>query len=108
MKKSIVLMALCLVLGVIVTSCKGEKKETKEAPEMQENHAADAADMAMNDIYQCPMDCEKGKTYDKEGKCPVCEMDLKKVEKEAKHEHENGEKHNDHDTDAKKTEAEKS
>lgn len=29
-------------------------------------------------VYQCPMDCEDGKTYDKPGKCPVCEMDLKK------------------------------
>lgn len=26
--------------------------------------------------YRCPMNCEKGKTYDKEGKCPVCGMNL--------------------------------
>src|SRR5687768_3215934 len=26
--------------------------------------------------YRCPMDCEKGKTYDKEGRCPVCGMKL--------------------------------
>jgi len=26
--------------------------------------------------YRCPMNCEKGKTYDKEGKCPVCGMQL--------------------------------
>jgi len=32
-------------------------------------------------IYQCPMDCEKGKTYDKPGKCPVCEMDFEEVKK---------------------------
>ncbi len=32
-------------------------------------------------LYQCPMDCESGKTYDKPGHCPVCEMDLEeKVE----------------------------
>lgn len=30
--------------------------------------------------YQCPMDCEEGKTYDKEGMCPVCEMELKPIE----------------------------
>ena len=78
MKKSIVLMALCLMLGVVVTSCKGEKKAAKEATEMQENHAADAADIAMNDIYQCPMDCEQGKIYDQPGSCPVCKMDLNK------------------------------
>lgn len=29
-------------------------------------------------VYQCPMDCEDGKTYDKPGQCPVCEMDLEK------------------------------
>lgn len=26
--------------------------------------------------YRCPMNCEKGKTYDKEGRCPVCGMNL--------------------------------
>ncbi|MDZ4792996.1 MAG: heavy metal-binding domain-containing protein [Bacteroidota bacterium] len=26
--------------------------------------------------YRCPMNCEKGKTYDKEGTCPVCGMKL--------------------------------
>lgn len=31
--------------------------------------------------YQCPMDCEEGKTYEKPGKCPVCEMDLEEVKK---------------------------
>ena len=32
------------------------------------------------EIYQCPMDCEDGKTYDKPGSCPVCKMDLTVVE----------------------------
>lgn len=26
--------------------------------------------------YRCPMNCENGKTYDKEGRCPVCGMKL--------------------------------
>lgn len=26
--------------------------------------------------YRCPMNCEKGKTYDKEGNCPICGMKL--------------------------------
>lgn len=34
------------------------------------------------EVYQCPMDCEKGKTYEKEGKCPVCGMDLELKTKE--------------------------
>ncbi len=32
-------------------------------------------------VYQCPMDCEKGKVYKKEGKCPKCSMELKAVKK---------------------------
>ncbi|MGL5891041.1 MAG: heavy metal-binding domain-containing protein [Bacteroidia bacterium] len=32
-------------------------------------------------VYACPMDCENGKTYEKAGKCPVCEMDLEAVTK---------------------------
>ena len=30
--------------------------------------------------YQCPMKCEKEKTYDKSGDCPVCGMKLKGIE----------------------------
>lgn len=30
--------------------------------------------------YQCPMDCEDGKTYEEAGSCPVCKMDLAEVE----------------------------
>ena len=29
--------------------------------------------------YICPMNCEKGKTYDQPGSCPVCHMDLEPV-----------------------------
>lgn len=31
-------------------------------------------------VYACPMKCEGGKTYSKEGTCPVCKMDLTKQE----------------------------
>jgi acetolactate decarboxylase len=31
-------------------------------------------------LYQCPMKCEDDKTYDTMGKCPVCEMDLEKID----------------------------
>ena len=33
--------------------------------------------MKMMKTYSCPMKCEGDKTYDKEGKCPVCKMNLK-------------------------------
>ncbi|WP_347922765.1 heavy metal-binding domain-containing protein [Pontimicrobium sp. SW4] len=80
MKKTLLILALMLSASTVLVSCKGEKKENNEEIEMTESHAADNADMAMNDVYQCPMDCEEGKTYDKEGNCPVCKMALKKVE----------------------------
>lgn len=39
-------------------------------------------------MYTCPMKCEKGKTYDKAGKCTACGMDLKEVKDEhAGHKH---------------------
>ena len=31
--------------------------------------------------YQCPMKCEGEKIYDKPGTCPVCKMDLEKMDK---------------------------
>jgi hypothetical protein len=34
-------------------------------------------------VYQCPMDCEKGKTYEQAGQCSVFGMDLEKVKKTA-------------------------
>ena len=56
-------------------------------------------EIAMNDAYICPMGCEDDKTYDKEGACPVCKMDLKKVEKEEESESDHDEsvehEHND-------------
>lgn len=30
--------------------------------------------------FQCPMDCEVGKTYTEPGSCPVCNMDLRQKE----------------------------
>lgn len=41
-------------------------------------------------MYQCPMDCEKGKTYDEEGSCPICKMDLKEKIKDSDFEHVGG------------------
>ncbi|MBI2280393.1 MAG: hypothetical protein HYU68_06850 [Bacteroidetes bacterium] len=42
----------------------------------------DAAKMKMDDktTYACPMKCEGDKTYEKEGKCPKCAMNLTKNE----------------------------
>jgi len=32
-------------------------------------------------VYQCPMDCEEGKTYSENVSCPICKMDLQLIDK---------------------------
>jgi hypothetical protein len=62
--KKIIIPAL--VLFMIACS---PKKETETNGKQDSTQVSSA-------VYQCPMDCEKGKTYDKPGQCPVCGMDL--------------------------------
>jgi len=56
-----------IISGAAITACGGETKTEATQP----------VEVA---TFQCPMDCEEGKTYDKAGICPVCEMELKAVE----------------------------
>jgi len=70
MKKIILVLAMIVAIGFTFTSCKNDKKE-----EIKEEATKDSA--SNEDVYQCPMDCEHGKSYTEEGKCPVCKMDLK-------------------------------
>lgn len=49
-----------ILLCTLVFSCKEKTKQ-------------DTATV----LYQCPMDCENGKTYTEKGSCSVCKMDLK-------------------------------
>jgi len=83
MKKSILLVITCFSLAVMSVSCEDNNKEVKV--EIHEEYGSEKRDLAYHDVYQCPMNCEKGKTYDKEGTCPVCKMNLQKVKKEADH-----------------------
>ncbi len=53
--------------GMMFTACGSEGTNGQEQT-------------AEKEVYQCPMDCEDGKTYDHEGQCPLCEMDLKKID----------------------------
>lgn len=83
------MLAVVTAITITVTSCKKDKKEEVKT----ETEAKEAAEevLASNDVlYQCPMDCEKGKSYTEAGKCPVCKMELKekKVDMEDDHEHE--------------------
>ena len=72
MKKIILIMLVMLTLSFVMNSCETKKEEKKE-------HVAT--------LYQCPMDCENGKTYEKEGSCPVCKMDIKSVKDDSAHKH---------------------
>jgi len=85
MKKTLFIFVAILSFSLLLTACKRDKKEdvkgVKAMEEMKmenhENHDHNTKKMASNVVYQCPMDCEKGKTYDKEGSCPICKMSLK-------------------------------
>jgi hypothetical protein len=59
---------LLIALGFSINSCSNSSPE-KKSEKIEEKI-----------LYQCPMDCEKGKTYDKPGQCSVCGMDFEKVE----------------------------
>ena len=65
-KKLILMLAVVAVVSFTFTSCKNDKKEETKTEQT-----------ASNELYQCPMDCEDGKSYTEPGTCPVCKMDLK-------------------------------
>jgi len=70
MKKLVLMFAVIAVVSIAFTSCKKDKKEEVKTEEAKEK-------MADNHLYQCPMNCEEGKSYTEEGNCPVCKMELK-------------------------------
>ena len=84
MKKIILVFAILFTISFSFTSCKVENKKVKK-----EQVSSDKKQDVEKVKYQCPMKCEKEKTYDKEGKCPICEMKLRKKVTE------NHEGHND-------------
>lgn len=68
MKKSFLISIISTgLLCIAIESCNNPTKTKSDQSEEKV-------------IYQCPMDCEKGKTYDKAGQCPECNMDLEKGE----------------------------
>ena len=75
MKKSILMIAFAIATLSTVSCDKKEKTETTTENEGHNHKEEDAHKLA----YECPMDCEKGKTYDKKGTCPVCKMELIEV-----------------------------
>ncbi len=97
MKKLILLIAVVLVVGFTVTSCKSDaEKEVEEVKtEIKEVVKEVVKETKSEEIamatYQCPMKCEGDKTYDKPGQCPTCKMDLAEVKAEAEEQEQEGE-----------------
>lgn len=65
--KNIIITSLALVMSLAVFSACGN------------DHSKHNQTAAPGSKYICPMNCEKGKTYDQPGTCPVCHMDLEPV-----------------------------
>lgn len=78
MKKIFFILTVMLSVSLMFTSCK-ESKKGEMNHESHEGHDHDnlKKEASSKVAYQCPMDCEKGKTYEAKGSCPVCKMDLK-------------------------------
>jgi hypothetical protein len=68
------LFTLCIALMPFLIGCADNKTNVAS------NSSADSStvknDGSHKHSYRCPMNCEKGKTYDKEGNCPICGMKL--------------------------------
>lgn len=80
MKKVVIILAIVASLTACNKSktaeANTEATTTEATTESHEHKEGEAHDEKV--AYVCPMDCEKGKTYDQPGKCPKCEMDLEK------------------------------
>lgn len=66
-----------IIVTISIPACSSNNDKTATATQpIDSTSSIQNKEMA---TYQCPMDCEKGKTYDKAGQCPVCNMDLEKI-----------------------------
>ena len=78
MRKSILILSFAIVAmaGISLISCTNSDKKTESTEQTKQ---------ISESKYQCPMKCEGDKTYDKAGSCPVCKMNLKKLDAEVVH-----------------------
>lgn len=70
LKKQIITATLLFTVTLFIASCGSNNSESDK----------DKTEQTKDAMYQCPMKCEGEKMYDKPGSCPVCNMDMKKVE----------------------------
>lgn len=57
-----------------------EGDEHSHGDESHEHSSEEMNQEISEEAYYCPMKCEGEKTYDEEGTCPTCGMDLVEVE----------------------------
>ena len=67
-----VIHTICIILLLATATGLTGCGNNGEGTEQHEGHE--------HGTYQCPMDCEAGKTYEEPGACPVCKMDLVEIE----------------------------
>ncbi len=73
--KNTLIAGLVLAMSVVAfNACKHDHSK-------QNTQTTEAA--APGTKYICPMNCEKGKTYDQPGTCPICNMKLEPMKVEA-------------------------
>lgn len=65
------MILLTAIVGATLAACNNDGKGSGNS-----DSSATMNDESHQHAYRCPMNCEKGKTYDKPGKCPVCGMNL--------------------------------
>lgn len=83
MKKSIITLSFSFLAAIFIMACTSKTSENKK-----DNPSTEQSDIA---TYQCSMKCEGDKTYDKPGQCPVCNMDLGRIEEKGEvEEHDHG------------------
>lgn len=70
--KIIILSILIAATALVACNSKSTTKETPKTLVV----ASDTASIK----YQCPMKCQGDTSYTTAGQCPVCEMDLEKLE----------------------------
>lgn len=95
MKRVVLGMLMVVAFGLVLSNCKDKKEAEKKVEEKVMEAEKEHDELASHDIYQCPMKCEKEKTYETKGNCPVCKMALKKQANKESGEatHEEGEEH---------------
>ena len=65
-------LKVLLTMAIAVFSFTALNAQTTKPIMKNSNTVADS-------VYECPMKCEGEKTYNKAGKCPVCNMKLKPI-----------------------------